>query len=63
MNAEWLCACRVRPCACQRASRAALRGFVSLEATDGFPIALDLDDSFQRLVAVLDHGLSTITVA
>jgi hypothetical protein len=63
MNAEWLCASRVRPCACQRASRAALRGFVSLEATDGFPIALDLDDSFQRLVAVLDHGLSTTSRA
>lgn len=42
-----------------RGVRAALHGFVSLEADDGFGIALDLDESFRRLIAVLDHGLSS----
>ncbi len=29
----------------------------SLENGDGFGMPLDLDDTFARLVAVLDHGL------
>jgi AcrR family transcriptional regulator len=41
-----------------RIVRAALHGFVTLEADDGFRIPLDLDDSFTRLVAVLHQGLS-----
>lgn len=40
-----------------RIVRAALHGFVSLEADDGFRIPLDLDETFARLLAVLDQGL------
>ena len=40
-----------------RIVRAALHGFVSLEAGEGFRIPLDLDETFARLVAVLDQGL------
>ena len=40
-----------------RAVRAALHGFVSLEAAGGFGIPLDVDESFERLVALLDEGL------
>ena len=41
-----------------RIVRASLHGFVSLEAGEGFRIPLDLDETFARLVAVLDRGLS-----
>jgi AcrR family transcriptional regulator len=41
-----------------RVVRAALHGFVSLEAEGGFGIPLNLDHTFERLVAVLDQGLS-----
>jgi len=40
-----------------RTIRAALHGFVSLEAQDGFAIELSLDETFERLVATLDRGL------
>jgi hypothetical protein len=40
-----------------RIVRAALHGFVSLEAEDGFRIPLDLDETFARLLVVLDQGL------
>ena len=40
-----------------RAIRVALHGFVSLEADGGFAIELSLDESFERLVAMLDRGL------
>lgn len=40
-----------------RAIRSALHGFVSLEATEGFPLRHDLDDSFDRLTALLATGL------
>lgn len=40
-----------------RTIRAALHGFLSLEAEQGFNIDLSLDESFARLVAVLDDGL------
>jgi AcrR family transcriptional regulator len=40
-----------------RIVRAALHGFVSLEADEGFRIPLDLDETFGRLLAVLDAGL------
>jgi AcrR family transcriptional regulator len=40
-----------------RIVRSALHGFVALEAEHGFGIPLDLDESFARLVAVLDRGL------
>jgi AcrR family transcriptional regulator len=41
-----------------RIVRAALHGFVTLEAGGGFGLALALDDSFERLVEVLDRGLA-----
>jgi AcrR family transcriptional regulator len=41
-----------------RAVRAALHGFVTLEAEDGFRMPLSLDVSFERLVEVLDRGLA-----
>jgi hypothetical protein len=44
-----------------RIVRAALHGFVLLEANEGFRIALDLDETFARLVAVLDQGLTAAT--
>jgi AcrR family transcriptional regulator len=40
-----------------RIVRAALHGFAALENGDGFGIDLDLDDTFSRLVTVLDQGL------
>jgi AcrR family transcriptional regulator len=40
-----------------RIVRAALHGFVALELGEGFGIPLDLDESFRRLVGVLDRGL------
>jgi len=40
-----------------RIIRAALHGFVTLEAENGFGIALDVEESFARLVATLDRGL------
>jgi AcrR family transcriptional regulator len=41
-----------------RAVRAALHGFVLLESREGFGIPLPLDESFERLVVMLDRGLS-----
>jgi hypothetical protein len=38
--------------------RSTLHGFVSLEGEAGFRIPLDLDETYARLVAVLDGGLS-----
>lgn len=46
-----------------RIVRAALHGFVSLEAGEGFRIPLDLDETYARLVAVLDQGLSAAAQA
>jgi AcrR family transcriptional regulator len=40
-----------------RVIRSALHGFISLEAGGGFGIPLDLDESFNLLVATLDRGL------
>lgn len=40
-----------------RILRASLHGFASLEAGGGFAIPLDLDESFERLVDVVDAGL------
>ena len=42
-----------------RAFRSAVHGFVLLEAAGGFEIPVDLDDSFDRLVATLAGGLAT----
>lgn len=40
-----------------RAIRSALHGFVLLETGHGFGMPLDLDESFRRLVELLDRGL------
>ena len=40
-----------------RVVRSALHGFVSLETDHGFGMPLDLDESFETLIAVLDQGL------
>jgi AcrR family transcriptional regulator len=40
-----------------RAVRAALHGFVSLELEQGFAYPLVTDESYRRLVSVLDRGL------
>jgi AcrR family transcriptional regulator len=40
-----------------RAVRSALHGFVALEAGGGFGIAVDVDESFDRMVAALARGL------
>lgn len=40
-----------------RIVRSGLHGFVSLELEAGFGLPLDLDDTFERLVAALDRGL------
>jgi hypothetical protein len=42
-----------------RAFRSAIHGFVLLEADGGFGIAVDVDTSFERLVATLAAGLAT----
>ena len=42
-----------------RTFRSAVHGFVVLEAAGGFGIPLDLDASFERLVATLAGGLAT----
>jgi AcrR family transcriptional regulator len=41
-----------------RAIRAALHGFVAIEAAGGFGLPLDIDESFNRLVSLLDAGLT-----
>ena len=42
-----------------RGLRAALHGFVALESAGGFGLPRDVDRSFERLVDVLDAGLTT----
>jgi AcrR family transcriptional regulator len=42
-----------------RIVRAALHGFAALETEEGFGIPLDVDDTFARLVDVLDRGLES----
>jgi AcrR family transcriptional regulator len=41
-----------------RTIRVALHGFVSLEAEGGFAIELSLDETFERLIEILDRGLT-----
>jgi AcrR family transcriptional regulator len=41
-----------------RAVRAALHGFVSIEAASGFGMPLDVDESFARLVASITRGVT-----
>jgi AcrR family transcriptional regulator len=40
-----------------RAFRSAVHGFVAIEAAGGFAMAVDVDESFDRLVAALAGGL------
>jgi AcrR family transcriptional regulator len=42
-----------------RAVRSALHGFVAIETGGGFGMAEEVDDSFARLVDLLDRGLSS----
>jgi len=42
-----------------RAFRSAIHGFVLLETTGGFGIPVDVDTSFERLVATVAGGLAT----
>jgi len=42
-----------------RIVRSAMHGFVLLESEHGFQIPLDLDDTYMRMIAVLDEGLSS----
>jgi AcrR family transcriptional regulator len=44
-----------------RAVRAALHGFATLESSEGFGLPLSVDESFERLVAMLDRGLSSVS--
>jgi hypothetical protein len=41
-----------------RTVRAAIHGFVQLEATGGFEIAIDLGTSFDWMLTTLDRGFS-----
>jgi hypothetical protein len=41
--------------------RSALHGFVALETGGGFGIPVDLDESFDRMVAALARGLRGAT--
>ncbi len=43
-----------------RALRSLLHGFVDLESAGGFALALDLDDSFSRMVAGFDTALRDV---
>lgn len=40
-----------------RCFRSALHGFVSLELTGGFGLPLDIEESFERLITLLDQGI------
>ena len=42
-----------------RMVRSALHGFVSLEAGGGFAIPISLDETWDRLIAMLDRGLAS----
>jgi len=42
-----------------RIARSALHGFVGLETDAGFGLPISLDDTYARLVAVLDRGLAS----
>jgi AcrR family transcriptional regulator len=41
-----------------RAVRSALHGFVTLESNDGFGLPLALEESYRRLLIILDRGLA-----
>ena len=41
-----------------RAIRSALHGFVSLEREGGFGLPINIDDSYDNLIGMLDAGLA-----
>jgi AcrR family transcriptional regulator len=43
-----------------RVIRSALHGFVTIESGGGFGLPLDLDESFERLIATLTAGLAEV---
>lgn len=43
-----------------RIVRATLHGFVSLEREGGFAMPIDLEESYRRLVRMLDRGLASL---
>ena len=43
-----------------RIARSSLHGFITLETAGGFGIPVSLDETWERMVALLDHGLSTM---
>jgi AcrR family transcriptional regulator len=46
-----------------RAVRSALHGFVALETSEGFGYPLALEESYRRLLAILDRGLASAAAA
>jgi AcrR family transcriptional regulator len=46
-----------------RMLRSALHGFATLEVADGFQIDVDVDDSFNWMINLIDHGLKSAHVA
>lgn len=45
-----------------RAVRSAIHGFVALDTGRGFGLAVDRDESFTRMIAMLDAGLLSLAV-
>jgi hypothetical protein len=43
-----------------RAVRSALHGFVTLESNEGFGLPLALEESYRRLLIILDRGLAAV---
>jgi AcrR family transcriptional regulator len=46
-----------------RAVRSALHGFVTLESNEGFGLPLALEESYRRLLIILDRGLAAVEQA
>jgi AcrR family transcriptional regulator len=46
-----------------RAVRSALHGFVTLESNQGFGLPLALEESYRRLLIILDRGLAAVEEA
>ena len=44
-----------------RAVRAAIHGFVTLQRDDGFGMATSVSESFARMIAIIDRGLTSVS--
>ena len=44
-----------------RAVRAAIHGFVMLQRDDGFGMATSVSESFARMIAIIDRGLTSVS--